>query len=74
MKLFEVIGEALGVGKNLTDPKQFDIKEMKRLKYQIEAGQQYVFVDEGSGQYKDLTPFKREKLKLHFRKQLFDSI
>lgn len=72
-QFLEALTQALGVGENVTDPKQYDIKEFKRLKYQLEAAYNYVFVDEKSGQYKDLPPEKLADLKLHFRKRIFDS-
>lgn len=47
-------------------------KELNRLRYQVEAGFNYVFVDEKSGQYKDISDDEQKKLKIHFRKQIFD--
>ena len=48
-------------------------KEKARLKYQIEAGQNYVFVNEKDGEFKNITDKRKEKLLVHFRKRLFDS-
>ena len=48
-------------------------KERNRLLYRIEASTNYVFVDEKSGEYKDLDEKKQKKLKKHFRKRIFDS-
>lgn len=59
-------------GSNLSDPEQYSIKTIKRLKYNLEAAQNYIFVDEKSGEYKDISDKKRDKLKLHFRKRVFD--
>lgn len=44
----------------------------RKMQYRVEAAQNYVFVDEKAGQYKDLTPEKQKGLKLHFRKRIFD--
>ena len=48
-------------------------KERNRLQYRIEAAQNYVFVNEKSGEYKDIADAKADKLLLHFRKRIFDS-
>lgn len=48
-------------------------KERNRLMYRIEAGTKYVFVDEKTGEYTDINEKKQKKLKLHFRKRIFDS-
>lgn len=48
-------------------------KEIARLKYQLESAQSYIFVDEKSGQYVDLTEEKQDALKIHFRKRAFDA-
>lgn len=72
-EILDAISKAFGVGENITDPKQYDIKEFKRLKYQVEAAQDYIFVDERSGQYEKSNEEEIRKLKLHFRKRVFDS-
>lgn len=72
-KLLESLTKALGLSENLTDPKQYDIKKMKRMAYQLEAAQNYIFVDEGSGEFQDLDLVRKMKLKKHYRKQAFDS-
>lgn len=48
-------------------------KELARLKYQLEAAQSYIFVNERSGEYKDVKPARAEELLAHFRKRVFDS-
>lgn len=48
-------------------------KERNRLLYRIEASTNYVFVDEKVGEYKDIDDKRQKKLKLHFRKRIFDS-
>ena len=48
-------------------------KKVARLEYQIEAAQEYIFVDEKSGEYKDIDDKRQAQLKLHFRKRVFDS-
>ena len=48
-------------------------KERNRLLYRLEASTDYVFVDEKSGEYKDIDEKKQKKLKAHFRKRIFDS-
>ena len=48
-------------------------KEMARVKYQLEAAHQYIFVDEKAGEYGDIKPEKQKDLKIHFRKRVFDS-
>lgn len=72
-KILEALTSALGIGENFTDPKQYDIKQFKHLKYQLEAAQNYIFVDEGSGEYIGLGEVQKMKLKKHFRKRAFDS-
>ena len=72
-KVVDTIGKIFGFGTNLTDPKQAAIKEMKRLKYQLEAAQNYIFVDERSGQFALASEGAAKELKIHFRKQAFDS-
>lgn len=46
--------------------------EVRRLKYRTEAAMEYIFVNEKAGEYKDIKEDRREKLKLHFRKRVFD--
>lgn len=48
-------------------------KEIARLRYQLESAQEYIFVDEKSGEYVGITPERQKELKLHFRKRVFDS-
>ena len=48
-------------------------KEIRRLRYQIEAAQNYIFVDEESGQYAGINEKEKRDHKIHFRKQVFDS-
>jgi len=48
-------------------------KEVARLKYRAEAGMNYVFVDEKTGEYKDIDDKKQKSLKVHFRKRIFDA-
>lgn len=45
---------------------------LRRLHYRIEAGMNYVFVDEKVGQYKDISDERQKDLKLHFRRRIFD--
>ena len=47
-------------------------KEVARLKYRIEAGMKYVFVDEGAGEFEKLSDDGKKKMKLHYRKRVFD--
>lgn len=47
--------------------------DRRRLMYRLEAAQEYIFVDEKGGKYKEVSEKKQEKLKLHFRKRVFDS-
>jgi len=47
--------------------------KVRRLEYRVEAAINYVFVDEKSGQYSDSSDKKRQELKEHFRKRIFDS-
>lgn len=46
--------------------------EVRKLKYNKEAGQNYILVNEKGGQYKDIADDRQAKLLLHFRKQAFD--
>lgn len=46
--------------------------EVRRLKYRCEAAESYVFVDEKTGEYKDINDKKQKELKQHFRKRIFD--
>jgi len=46
--------------------------EVRRLKYRTEAAMNYVFVDEKSGEYKDIKDDRQRELKVHFRKRVFD--
>jgi hypothetical protein len=46
--------------------------DVRRLRYRVEAATQYVFVDEGSGEYAKISEDAKKKLKLHFRKRIFD--
>ncbi len=71
-KFWDAIGKVFGFGSNMTDPKQYTIKIHKRLMYRIEAAMEYVSVDERTGEYKDIDPEDQAKLKLHFRKRIFD--
>ena len=48
-------------------------KETRRLRYRVESAMQYIFVDEKSGEYAKITDKAREKLKVHFRRRVFDS-
>jgi len=48
-------------------------KDRNRLLYRIEAGTQYIFIDEGSGEYSEIDEKKKKKLKLHFRRRVFDA-
>ena len=48
-------------------------RDRNRLMYQIEAAQNYVFVNNKEGEYKDISDDKQKKLLLHFRKRVFDS-
>jgi hypothetical protein len=72
-KIVDGLGKLFGVAENLSDPEQYDIKTIKRLKYQLEAAQNYIFVDEMSGEYGGMKESKLKKWKLHFRKRAFDS-
>lgn len=47
-------------------------KEVRRLRYRIESAVNYVQVDAREGQYQDVSDKKREELKIHFRKRIFD--
>ena len=47
-------------------------KEVARLKYRTEAAMNYVFVDEKSGEYKDIKDDRQRELKVHFRRRVFD--
>ena len=47
-------------------------KEVARLKYRAEAAMNYVAVDEGTGEYEGIDDKREKKLKLHFRKRIFD--
>jgi hypothetical protein len=71
-KALAAIGNLLGIGANITDPKQYTIKKIKRLEYRIEAAMQYVFVDERSGRYKNISSGKKAEMKTHYRKRIFD--
>ena len=46
--------------------------KMRKLEYNREAAQQYIFIDEKSGEYKDMDDKKRAQLKIHYRKRVFD--
>jgi predicted component of type VI protein secretion system len=72
MALLSAISNVFGFGKNVTDPKQYDIKKNKRLNYRIEAAMQYVFVTEKTGEYRKISKTKQNKLRLHYRKRIFD--
>ena len=48
-------------------------KEVNRLKYRLEASMKYVFVDEKTGEFADADEKEIKKLKLHFRKRIFDA-
>lgn len=45
---------------------------VRKLKYNKEAGQQYIFVDEKIGKYRDMTDSNIKAWKLHWRKRAFD--
>ena len=45
---------------------------LRKLQYRIEAAQQYIFVDEKSGDYKGIKEAETIKLKAHFRRRIFD--
>jgi len=47
-------------------------KEVARLKYRAEAAMNYVAVDERVGEYEGIDDKREKKLKLHFRKRIFD--
>lgn len=47
--------------------------ERKRLNYRLEAAENYVFVNEKSGQYNGISDKKKDQLLYHFRKRIFDS-
>ena len=47
-------------------------KEVARLNYRAEAAMEYVAVDEGSGKYEGINDRRKKRLKLHFRKRIFD--
>ena len=72
-KIVETVGKIFGFGTNLTDPKQADIKTIKRLRYQLEASHNYIFVNEKAGEFKEITDERKNDLFLHYRKQSFDS-
>lgn len=63
----EAVKEIAGLFKELVSG-----AEIRRLKYRIEAAEQYVFVDEKSGPYAETGDKKRKELKCHFRKRIFD--
>lgn len=46
---------------------------VRRLNYRLEAAQNYIFVNEKTGQYKELADNKRDEYLMHFRKRVFDS-
>lgn len=46
--------------------------EVRKLKYRVESGMEYVHVDAKEGEYKDISDDRQNKLKLHFRKRIFD--
>lgn len=46
--------------------------ERARLMYRIEAAQDYVFVNERTGEYKNIDFSRATKLLLHLRKRIFD--
>ena len=48
-------------------------KERDRLLYRLEASTNYVFVDEKTGEHSKVDDNRQRKLKLHFRKRIFDS-
>ena len=45
---------------------------LRRLRYRVEAAMNYVFVDEKTGEYKDVSEEKQKDLKVHFRRRIFD--
>lgn len=47
--------------------------EVRRLKYQLESAQEYIFVDERVGKYKDINDIKAAGLKVHFKRRAFDA-
>lgn len=73
MNIWETLGKVFGFAENATKPEQYTIKRFKRFAYRIEAAMRYVFVDEKAGRYKDITDEDQVKLKLHYRKRIFDS-
>jgi hypothetical protein len=47
--------------------------DKRRLQYQLEAAQEYIFVDERAGKYKEIEDHKALLLKIHFKRRAFDS-
>lgn len=46
-------------------------RERARMEAAIQAGEQYIFVDEKSGKYQDISDDRQKKLKVHYRKRFF---
>lgn len=46
--------------------------QMRRMRYRLEAAEEYVFIDEKSGKYVHHSDARRRELKAHFRKRIFD--
>lgn len=72
-EIFETILKFLEFGTAVSNPENYDIKKEKRHLYQIEAGMNYVFVSEKSGEFKDISDDRQKKLLEHYRKRLFDA-
>lgn len=65
--LSEAIREVAGLVRELVAGAQ-----VRRLKYQVEAARNYIFVEERQGQYKEITELRRQEYLVHFRKRVFD--
>ncbi len=48
-----------------------DTKETRKMIAAKEAAEQYIFVDEKSGEHKDISEDRQKKLKKHYRKRFF---
>lgn len=46
--------------------------ELRKLRYRVESAISFVQVVYEEGDYKDITPDRKKKLMVHFRKRIFD--
>ena len=72
-KILDYLSKALGFATNITDPKQYSIKEEKKYKYRLEAAMKYINADRRVGEFEKYDDKHIEKFKVHYAKRVFDA-